>query len=132
MTNVRGWAGLYVHARSVLAVTMDSETGELRLRRLSGDTEKVLELAAVLPGPTRPAYEAGPTGYGSPARLTARGSVAWSRRRGKPSVAAPPAATARSARDHPQMMHPHGAQLPRTTHSETANIVFTRKIVDGL
>ncbi len=41
MTNVRGWAGLYVHARSVLAVTMDSETGELRLQRLSGDAEKV-------------------------------------------------------------------------------------------
>jgi hypothetical protein len=30
MVKVRSWAGLDVHARSVLAVTMDAETGELR------------------------------------------------------------------------------------------------------
>jgi hypothetical protein len=30
MAQVRSWAGLDVHARSVLAVTTDAETGELR------------------------------------------------------------------------------------------------------
>ena len=30
MAQVRSWAGLDVHARSVLAVTMDAESGELR------------------------------------------------------------------------------------------------------
>ena len=42
MAQVRSWAGLDVHARSVLAVTMDAETGELRSRRLSGDRARVV------------------------------------------------------------------------------------------
>jgi transposase len=64
MAQVRSWAGLDVHARSVLAVTLDSESGEVRSCRLAGDTAKVVEFCAGLPGPTRVAYEAGPTGYG--------------------------------------------------------------------
>lgn len=64
MTKVRSWAGLDVHARSVLAASMDSETGELRVRRLSGVTREVVGFCASLPGPTQVAYEAGPTGYG--------------------------------------------------------------------
>jgi len=64
MAEVRSWAGLDVHARSVLAASMDSETGELRVRRLSGETSDVVGFCASLPGPTRVAYEAGPTGYG--------------------------------------------------------------------
>jgi transposase len=64
MAQVRSWAGLDVHARSVLAVTMDAETGEVRSQRLPGETGKVVEFCAGLPGPTRVAYEAGPTGYG--------------------------------------------------------------------
>jgi transposase len=64
MAQVRSWAGLDVHARSVLAVTMDAESGELRSCRLPGETAKVVEFCAALPGPTRVAYEAGPTGYG--------------------------------------------------------------------
>ena len=64
MAQVRSWAGRDVHARSVLAITMDAETGELRSQRLSGDTAKVVEFCASLPGLTRVAYEAGPTGYG--------------------------------------------------------------------
>jgi transposase len=64
MAKVRSWAGLDVHARSVLAVTMDAESGELRAARLPGDTGKVVEFCGGLPGPTRVAYEAGPTGYG--------------------------------------------------------------------
>jgi transposase len=64
MAKVRSWAGLDVHARSVLAVTLDAQSGELRSRRLPGETAKVVEFLATLPGPTRAAYEAGPTGYG--------------------------------------------------------------------
>jgi transposase len=64
MTKVRSWVGLDVHARSVLASSMDSETGELGTRRLSGSTSDVVEFCCSLPGPTRVAYEAGPTGYG--------------------------------------------------------------------
>ena len=43
MVKVRSWAGLDVHARSVLAVTMDAETGELRSGRLPGETAKVVD-----------------------------------------------------------------------------------------
>ena len=64
MAKVRSWVGLDVHARSVLAVTIDGESGEMRSRRLSGVTSEVVEFCTSLPGPTRVAYEAGPTGYG--------------------------------------------------------------------
>ncbi len=73
MVKVRSWAGLDVHARSVLAVTMDAETGELRTARLGGETAKVVGFCAGLPGPTRVAYEAGPTGYGLARALEAAG-----------------------------------------------------------
>jgi transposase len=64
MAKVRSWAGLDVHARSVLAVTMDASTGEIRRQRLAAETPTVVELLAGLPGPTRVGYGAGPTGYG--------------------------------------------------------------------
>jgi transposase len=73
MAKVRSWAGLDVHARSVLAVTLDGESGELRSCRLPGETEKVVEFLAKLPAPTRAAYEAGPTGYGLARALRAAG-----------------------------------------------------------
>jgi transposase len=73
MVKVRSWAGLDVHARSVLAVTLDAESGELRSARLSGETAKVVEFLGRLPGPTRAAYEAGPTGYGLARALQAAG-----------------------------------------------------------
>jgi hypothetical protein len=38
MANVRSRVGLDVHARSVLAVTIDTESGQLRSPRLSGRT----------------------------------------------------------------------------------------------
>ena len=72
MAKVRSWVGLDVHARSVLAVMIDGESGELRSRRLSGMTSEVVEFCCSLPGPTRAAYEAGPTGYGL-ARALRRG-----------------------------------------------------------
>ena len=73
MAQVRSWAGLDVHARSVLAVTCDSQSGELRSCRLPGEMAKVVEFCAGLPGPTRVAYEAGPTGYGLARALHAAG-----------------------------------------------------------
>jgi transposase len=73
MAQVCGWAGLDVHARSVLAVTMDAESGEIRTCRLPGETGKVVGFLAGLPGPTRVAYEAGPTGYGLARALHAAG-----------------------------------------------------------
>jgi transposase len=73
MAQVRSWAGLDVHARSVLAVTMDAESGELRSCRLPGETARVVEFCAALSGPTRVAYEAGPTGYGLARALHAVG-----------------------------------------------------------
>ena len=52
-----------VHAAKTVAVTVDRDSGELRVRRLSGRTSEVVEFCAGLPGPTRVAYEAGPTGF---------------------------------------------------------------------
>jgi transposase len=63
MAQVRSWAGLDVHRASVVAATMDRESGELRVRRLPGETSEVVAFCAGLPGPTRVAYEAGPTGF---------------------------------------------------------------------
>jgi len=62
MAKVRSWAGLDVHARSVVAVTLDGASGETRSRRLPATTSEVVAFCASLPGPTR-AYEGGPTGY---------------------------------------------------------------------
>jgi transposase len=73
MAQVRSWAGLDVHARSVVAVTVDGVTGETMTRRLPGEIGKVVEFCASLPGPTRVAYEAGPTGYGLARALSAAG-----------------------------------------------------------
>ena len=64
MAKVRSWAGLDVHARSVFAVTVDGDSGEMRMRRLPAATSEVVKFCCSLPGPTRVAYEAGPTGYG--------------------------------------------------------------------
>jgi transposase len=63
MAKVRSWAGLDVHAAKVIAVTVDGESGEMRSRRLSGKTSEVVKFCAGLTGPTRVAYEAGPTGF---------------------------------------------------------------------
>ena len=52
-----------MHAAKTVAVTVDRESGETRSRRLSGRTSEVVEFCAGLPGPTRVAYEAGPTGF---------------------------------------------------------------------
>ena len=53
MGQVRSWAGLDVHARSVVAVTVDGVSGEMRSRRLPGTTAEVVGFCAWLPGPAR-------------------------------------------------------------------------------
>jgi transposase len=63
MAQARSWAGLDVHASRVVAATVDRESGELAVRRLSGRTADVVAFCARLPGPVRVAYEAGPTGF---------------------------------------------------------------------
>jgi transposase len=76
MAKVRSWAGLDVHAATVLAVTVDGESGEMRAQRMSGKTREVVAFCAGLPGPTRVAYEAGPTGFALARALEAAG-VGW-------------------------------------------------------
>jgi transposase len=64
MAKARTLVGLDVHAAKVVAAIVDAETGELRFRRLGGETEPVVGLCGSLEGPVRASYEAGPTGYG--------------------------------------------------------------------
>jgi transposase len=73
MAQVRSWAGLDVHRASVVAATMDRASGELRTRRLPGVPSEVVAFCSGLPGPTKVAYEAGPTGFGLSRALTAAG-----------------------------------------------------------
>jgi transposase len=73
MAQVRSWVGLDVHASKVVAAVVDRESGELVVRRLSGRTEEVVGFCAGLPGSTRVAYEAGPTGFALARALGAAG-----------------------------------------------------------
>jgi transposase len=73
VTKVRIWVGLDVHAAKVAACVVDAESGEMTVHRLPGETAKVVEFCAALPGPTRVAYEAGPTGFGLARALMAAG-----------------------------------------------------------
>ena len=73
MAQVRSWVGLDVHRASVVAATMDRVSGEMRVRRLPGETSEVVAFCVGLPGPTKVAYEAGPTGFGLSRALTAAG-----------------------------------------------------------
>jgi hypothetical protein len=76
MAQVRSWAGLDVHASKVVAAVVDRESGELAVRRLSGETGEVVGFCAGLPGPARVAYEAGPSGFALARALVAAG-VEW-------------------------------------------------------
>ena len=73
MAKVRSWAGLDVHAAKVVVCVVDAESGEMTVHRLSAETAAVVAFCAELPGPTRVAYEAGPTGYGLARALIAAG-----------------------------------------------------------
>ena len=63
--------GLDVHARSVVACGLDSQTGELFERRLTPDHGEILHWIRSLPDPVAVTYEAGPTGFGLAQFLTA-------------------------------------------------------------
>jgi transposase len=65
--------GLDVHARSIVAGVLDSETGELWSRRLPPTSEAVVAWITSLAGPVAVAYEAGPTGFGLARALQAGG-----------------------------------------------------------
>ena len=73
MIKVRTWVGLDVHAAKVVACVVGAESGEMTVHRLSGETARVVGFCAGLPGPTRVAYEAGPTGFGLARALLAAG-----------------------------------------------------------
>ncbi len=53
------------HAVKVVAAIADSQSGELAMQRMGGQTEQVADFCAALPAPVRVAYEAGPTGFGT-------------------------------------------------------------------
>ncbi len=73
MKHQRTSIGLDVHARSVVACGLDSETGELFERRLTPDHREILEWVRSLPAPVAVTYEAGPTGFGLARALAAAG-----------------------------------------------------------
>lgn len=62
-----------MHARSVAAAAVDSETGELIQARLTPDYAHIRSWLKELAGPVAVAYEAGPTGFGLCRHLIAEG-----------------------------------------------------------
>ena len=56
--------GLDVHARSVVAASLDGVTGEVRRARLTPEYRDLMGWLDRLEGPVAVAYEAGPTGFG--------------------------------------------------------------------
>jgi transposase len=60
----RTFVGLDVHARSVVACSIDTVTGEVRRARLTPDLEDIWRWLRALEGPVAVTYEAGPTGFG--------------------------------------------------------------------
>lgn len=69
----RTFVGLDVHARSVVACSIDAQTGEMDRARLTPGHEDVWRWLQGLPGPVAVAYEAGPTGFGLARFLAERG-----------------------------------------------------------
>jgi len=103
MAKVRSWVGLDVHAAKVVACVVDGESGEMTVHRMSGETAVAVAFCAALPGPTRVAYEAGPTGYGL---ARARGDAGRVCGRGAGQDRAP---SARPGQDRPARRRPAGA-----------------------
>ena len=73
MTPERTRVGLDVHARSVVAVALDAQTGEVFKQRLVPASDVVVDGLRQLPGPVATTYEAGPTGFGLYRAITAAG-----------------------------------------------------------
>lgn len=70
----RTWVGLDVHARSVVACSIDQVSGEARTLRVSPKTEQIVAWVSSLPGPVAVAYEAGPTGFALARALSGAGA----------------------------------------------------------
>jgi transposase len=64
MTEGIRWVGLDVHANKSVGAVLDTSTGEVSSRRISGRPHELLPWLCQLPAPVRAVYEAGPTGYG--------------------------------------------------------------------
>ena len=62
MISQRTSVGLDVHARSVVACSLDGQTGQVFERRLTPDHGELLGWVESVPGPVVVTYEAGPTG----------------------------------------------------------------------
>jgi transposase len=73
MAQAKTWAAFDVHVSGVVAATLQRESGELRVQRLAGGSEPVVEFVRSLPGPVRATYEAGPTGFVLARKLEAIG-----------------------------------------------------------
>lgn len=73
MPNGMRWVGLDVHATQTACAVLDSETGELRTRRMVGRPHEMLDWLCALEAPVRAVYEAGPTGYRLARRARAAG-----------------------------------------------------------
>ncbi|HZJ28663.1 MAG TPA: hypothetical protein VFD37_01590 [Solirubrobacterales bacterium] len=63
MAQAKTWAAFDVHVSGVVAATLDRDSGELRLLRLPGGSDAVVEFVAGLSGSVRATYEAGPSGF---------------------------------------------------------------------
>jgi hypothetical protein len=68
-----GRAAFDVHVSGAVAATLERDSGELRVRRLAGGSEAVVEFVAGLAGPVRATYEAEPTGFVLARRLETMG-----------------------------------------------------------
>ncbi len=64
MFSERTSVGLDVHARSVVAAAIDTQTGAMKTARLLPGHQEVVGWVRDLAGPVVVTYEAGPTGYG--------------------------------------------------------------------
>ena len=73
MFTERTSVGLDVHARSVAAAGLDTETGEVRERQLLPVSRDIVSWLSKLPAPVAVTYEAGPTGFGLARDLTTAG-----------------------------------------------------------
>jgi hypothetical protein len=73
MAQVRSWAAFDVHVSGVVAARLERESGVLRVQRLAGGSDPVVQFVASLPGPVRASYEAGPTGFVLARKLEAIG-----------------------------------------------------------
>jgi transposase len=73
MAQAKTWAAFDVHVSGVVAATLDRESGELRVQRLPGGSDAVVEFVAGLSGSVRATYEAGPSGFVLARKLEAIG-----------------------------------------------------------